>query len=101
MVTDTVYQGHEPLRACILRRGTTQAALATLAREVLATAGELAAAGPCGAGRSGTESRSSASTYHGFGGDAPVGARPDRLDGGSHARLTVRSMRSGANIWRA
>jgi glutamate/tyrosine decarboxylase-like PLP-dependent enzyme len=41
-VTGTVYEGRETLRACILHPGTTEADLATLIDEVLATAGELA-----------------------------------------------------------
>jgi aromatic-L-amino-acid decarboxylase len=43
-VTGTVYDGRETLRACILHPGTTQADLATLVAELVATAGELAAA---------------------------------------------------------
>ena len=44
-VTGTVYEGRETLRACILHPGTTEADLATLVAEVVAAAGELAAAG--------------------------------------------------------
>jgi len=43
-VTGTVYEGSETLRACILHPGTTEADLATLVAEVVATGGELAAA---------------------------------------------------------
>jgi glutamate/tyrosine decarboxylase-like PLP-dependent enzyme len=43
-VTGTVYDGRETVRACILHPGTTQADLAMLVAEVLATAQELAAA---------------------------------------------------------
>ena len=44
-VTGTVYEGRETVRACILHPGTTEADLATLVAEVVAAAGELAAAG--------------------------------------------------------
>jgi aromatic-L-amino-acid decarboxylase len=44
-VTGTIYEGRETLRACILHPGTTEADLATLVDEVVAAAGELAAAG--------------------------------------------------------
>jgi aromatic-L-amino-acid/L-tryptophan decarboxylase len=43
-VTGTVYEGRETTRACILHPGTTEADLATLVAEVLAAAGQLAAA---------------------------------------------------------
>jgi aromatic-L-amino-acid/L-tryptophan decarboxylase len=43
-VTGTVYEGRETVRACILHPGTTEADLATLVAEVVAAAGELAAA---------------------------------------------------------
>jgi aromatic-L-amino-acid decarboxylase len=43
-LTGTVYEGRETMRACILHLGTTTADLATLVAEVLAAAGELAAA---------------------------------------------------------
>ena len=43
-VTGTVYEGRETMRACILHPGTTEADLATLVAEVVAAAGELAAA---------------------------------------------------------
>jgi glutamate/tyrosine decarboxylase-like PLP-dependent enzyme len=43
-VTGTVYDGRETLRACILHPGTTATDLATLIEEVVAAAGELAAA---------------------------------------------------------
>jgi aromatic-L-amino-acid/L-tryptophan decarboxylase len=43
-VTGTVYDGRETVRACILHPGTTEADLATLVTEVVAAAGELAAA---------------------------------------------------------
>jgi glutamate/tyrosine decarboxylase-like PLP-dependent enzyme len=43
-VTGTVYEGRETVRACILHPGTTEADLATLIAEVVAAAGELAAA---------------------------------------------------------
>jgi aromatic-L-amino-acid/L-tryptophan decarboxylase len=43
-VTGTVYERRETLRACILHPGTTEADLATLVDEVVAAAGELAAA---------------------------------------------------------
>ena len=42
-VTGTVYDGRETVRACILHPGTTEADLATLTAEVVATASELAA----------------------------------------------------------
>jgi glutamate/tyrosine decarboxylase-like PLP-dependent enzyme len=41
-VTGTIYGGRETLRACILHPGTTEADLATLVAEVLASADELA-----------------------------------------------------------
>jgi len=44
-VTGTIYEGRETLRACILHPGTTEADLTTLVAEVVAAAGELAAAG--------------------------------------------------------
>jgi aromatic-L-amino-acid decarboxylase len=44
-VTGTVYEGRETVRACILHPGTIEADLATLVAEVVAAAGELAAAG--------------------------------------------------------
>ena len=43
-VTGTVYEGRETMRACILHPGTTAADLATLVAEVIAAAGDLAAA---------------------------------------------------------
>jgi glutamate/tyrosine decarboxylase-like PLP-dependent enzyme len=43
-VTGTVYEGRETMRACILHPGTTTADLATLVAEVIAAAGDLAAA---------------------------------------------------------
>jgi aromatic-L-amino-acid/L-tryptophan decarboxylase len=43
-VTGTMYERRETLRACILHPGTTDADLATLVAEVVAVAGELAAA---------------------------------------------------------
>jgi aromatic-L-amino-acid/L-tryptophan decarboxylase len=43
-VTGTIYEGRETVRACILHPGTTEADLATLVAEVVAAAGELAAA---------------------------------------------------------
>jgi aromatic-L-amino-acid/L-tryptophan decarboxylase len=43
-VTGTVYEGRETMRACILHPGTTSADLATLVAEVIAAAGDLAAA---------------------------------------------------------
>jgi aromatic-L-amino-acid/L-tryptophan decarboxylase len=43
-VTGTVFEGRETVRACILHPGTTDADLATLVAEVVAAAGELAAA---------------------------------------------------------
>ena len=43
-VTGTVYEGRETVRACILHPGTTEADLATLVADVVAVAGELAAA---------------------------------------------------------
>jgi aromatic-L-amino-acid decarboxylase len=43
-VTGTVYEGRETVRACILHPGTTEADLATVVAEVVAAAGELAAA---------------------------------------------------------
>jgi aromatic-L-amino-acid decarboxylase len=43
-VTGTVYEERETVRACILHPGTTKADLATLVAEVVAAAGELAAA---------------------------------------------------------
>jgi aromatic-L-amino-acid/L-tryptophan decarboxylase len=45
-VTGTVYEGRETMRACILHPGTTSADLATLVAEVIAAAGDLAAAPP-------------------------------------------------------
>ena len=43
-VTGTVYEGRETMRACILHPGTTEADLATLVAEIVAAAGEMAAA---------------------------------------------------------
>ena len=43
-MTGTVYEGRETMRACILHPGTTAADLATLVAEVVAAAGDLAAA---------------------------------------------------------
>jgi len=45
-LTGTVYEGRETMRACILHPGTTTADLATLVAEVIAAAGDLAAAPP-------------------------------------------------------
>jgi aromatic-L-amino-acid/L-tryptophan decarboxylase len=42
-LTGTVYEGRETVRACILHPGTTEADLATLVAETVATASELAA----------------------------------------------------------